>query len=58
LVETHVLPAQEREPEEAPELFAERVQKQIAEAINLQPTTYSVANKNALRQDLFGKKSK
>jgi len=55
LVDIHVIPRQEKEPQETPEAFAERVQKQIATAINVSPTTYSASDKSKLRKNLSSK---
>lgn len=55
LVDIHVVPRQEKTPEETAEAFAERVQKQIASAINVSPTSYTASDKSKLRKTLASK---
>lgn len=55
LVDIHVLPRQEKGPSETPESFAERVQKQIASAINVAPTPYTASDKSKLRKSMSSK---
>jgi len=50
VVESFVLPMETRGATETPETFAERVQKNIANAIGLVPTTYTAQDKTELRQ--------
>ena len=41
---------QSKQPDEAPEQFAERVQRMTAQAIGLQSTKYTSSDKTALRK--------
>jgi len=55
-VDAWVLPLQSRGATETPESFAERVQKQIANATGLASTTYSAADKTTFRNEAMKKK--